>query len=287
MRGLPRRSAAALIGLGLAAGVAGCATAHEAPASYAATALTRARAVLPDEVRRAGVLRVGSDLTYPPMESTDNGKPVGFDIELVTALATRLGLRVEVAGTDFGKLLSEVGSHGVDVVLSSMTDTAERQRDVDFVDYLNVGSSLVIGPHTADPGGVRGLCGLRVAVEANTMYPDLVRSLSTNCPVWRPIRTVVVGDPGAAVHSGAADAYLDDFPLAVAAIADSPELKVSGSQIEAAPYGIAVAKDRVDLRTAIALALTAMFDDGSYDKLLSKWHLPEGSLKTAAIDGGA
>jgi polar amino acid transport system substrate-binding protein len=83
------------------------------------------------------------------------------------------------------------------------------------------------------------------------------------------------------------DAYLNDYPLAAYDVGADATLRISGDQIEAAPYGIAVAKQRHDITKAVQGALYELIDDGSYDKIVSQWKLPDGALKTGALNGGA
>ncbi|GGN87847.1 hypothetical protein GCM10010112_70860 [Actinoplanes lobatus] len=278
------RKLASLTGLAVVLALAGCGT-TAAPA--AEDPLAAARALVPEDIRAAGKLTVGSDLMFEPMEYVEGGEKKGFDVDLAAAVADRLGLGLEFVQTAWEDLRPQVISGGVDMVMASMTDTAKRQEEVDFVDYLNVGSSIVVRADLAAVTTLADLCGYRVAVQAESIYEELAGGQAERCPAGRRMRLVVVPDSEAAVHAGKADAYLHDYPIAVVAANKDPQLKVVGEQIEAAPYGIAVAKERAGLRTAVQSALFALFRDGTYDELLKKWNITEGGLKTGAINGGA
>lgn len=242
---------------------------------------------VPADIRAGGTLTVGSDISYPPMESMDNGKPVGLDVDLAAGIAQRLGLRLKFIHVDFDSLLDEVKAHKIDAAMASMTDKAERQQQADFVDYLNAGSSIVIRKGAPTINGMAELCGHTVAVQSDTMYVDMVNEQAAKCPSSAPLRLVTAQSPFDEVLAGRADVDMDDFPVAAAKVASTPQLVISGEQIEAAPYGVAIAKDRRALTKAVQAALYQMIQDGTYDKLLKKWKLPEGSLKTGAINGGA
>jgi polar amino acid transport system substrate-binding protein len=247
-----------------------------------------ARDRLPADIRRGGVLVVGSDQTFPPMESVENGKPVGFDVDLVTGIAARLGLRLELRQVSFGELIDQVESGALMLSTSSMYDNAKRQQRVDFVDYFNVGTSVVVRKDAADVAGYRGLCGLRVAVQPATVYVELLAGVAATCPSGRRLSVVATSaDRPALVAAGRVDAYLDDYPIAAYAVSKNGALRISGDQIEAQPYGIGVAKKRRDLAKAVQTALYELIDDGTYDRLVAKWKLPNGALKTGAINGGA
>ena len=245
------------------------------------------RALVPGEMRAAGVLVVGSDLVFEPMEFLKDGKPAGFDLDLAQAIADRLGLRLEFRQTDWGKLLDQVQSRDIDLAMASITDKAARQQLVTFVDYLHVGSSIVVGQQVREVTGLADLCGLRLAVQVETMYQDMAEDIAAHCPAGRALKIVVVPNtPRDAVQAGQADAFMNDYPVAVADVATGG-LRISGQQVEAAPYGIAVNSSRQTLVKAVQGALYALFDDGTYDTLITKWDLTEGSLKTGAINGGA
>ncbi|GAT70846.1 murein transglycosylase [Planomonospora sphaerica] len=269
----------------------GCSTgpAAQEAARTPAAQVSSARAHVPDDIRRAGVLVIGSDLSYAPMEFTEGGEQKGFDVDLAHAVAARLGVRAELRQTSWGDLLGHVESGEVDAAMASITDTAERQARVDFVDYLNVGS-VVVAKGALDGEGITALCGRRVAVPADTIYVGLARAQDARCPAGRKMTVVTVGalaDSKKAVLAGRADAYLEDFPPAAVAVRENPSLRMSGAQIEAAPYGIAIGKNRGTLAKAVQLALYELFRDGTYDALLEKWEIGEGSLKTGAVNGGA
>jgi polar amino acid transport system substrate-binding protein len=245
------------------------------------------RASVPADLRASGTLTIGSDMIFPPMESVENGKPVGFDVDLANAIGARLGLRVKLVQTDFGELIDQVSAHDIDLAMSSMTDKASRQEQVDFVDYLNVGSSIVVRDGVRKIDGLAGLCGHRVAAQKDTMYVAFLGDQAKRCPGKAALRVVIVDNPTEAVLKGKADAYLEDYTMAVANVAKYSQIAIAGEQVEAAPYGIAVAKDRHQLTKAVQGALYELFFDGTYDKLLKKWQMLEGSLKTGAINGGA
>ncbi|GAA4606179.1 polar amino acid transport system substrate-binding protein [Actinoplanes octamycinicus] len=278
-----RRILSALTGLLLTAGLAGCGS---DAGTTTVDRLAEARAALPDEIKQSGRLVGGTDPTFEPMTFKQGGTYTGLDVELVEAIADRLGLQVEWQTVGFGDLLDQVEQHKIDVSVSSMFDRAERQKKADFVNYLNAGTSIVVAKGTGDIGGMPGLCGRRVAVQPDTVYVDMATAQAAKC-TKKKATVVRSATPSVAVARGRADAALNDFPIAALDVQRDAGLELSGPQIEAIPYGIGVAKDREALTTAVQTALYAMIDDGAYDALLTKWKVTEGALRTGAINGGA
>lgn len=278
------RISAHITGVAAVLALAGCTATAELPAQDPVAAI---RAQVPADLRAAGTLKVGSDLAFEPMVYVENGKQVGFEVELIGALADRMGLKVEIIQTPWAELRERVVSGQLHATIATMTDTAKRQQEVNFVDYLNVGSSIVVRKGVTGVETLADLCGYRVAVLPDSIYQELAEGQSKRCPAGRPIRLVLDAKSDAAVLAGRADAYLHDYPIAVVAAKKNPGLEVVGDQIEAAPFGIAVAKNQDGLLKAIQAALFELFRDGTYDELLKKWGITEGSLKTGAINGGA
>jgi polar amino acid transport system substrate-binding protein len=248
--------------------------------------LAEARAALPDSIRQSGVLIGGTDPTFEPMTFMQGPTFAGLDVGLGEAIAQRLGLKVEWRNVGFGDLLDQVEGHKIDFSMSSMFDRAERQKKADFVNYLNAGTSIVVGKGVGDIGGMSGLCGRKVAAQPDTVFVEMAEAQKKDCGAKK--LTVVLSDtPSAFVRDGKAQAALNDFPIAALDVEKMPALELSGPQIEAIPYGIGIAKDRKELATAVQTALYALINDGSYDALLAKWKVKEGALRTGAINGGA
>jgi polar amino acid transport system substrate-binding protein len=130
-----------------------------------------------------------------------------------------------------------------------------------------------------------GLCGRRVAAQPETVFVDMANAQKQQCGA-KGLTVVLTDSPSADVKDNKADAALNDFPIASLDIVKLPGLEISGPQIEALPYGIGVAKDRKALTKAVQVALYELIKDGSYDKLLAKWKVKEGALRTGAINGG-
>jgi polar amino acid transport system substrate-binding protein len=282
--GMGRSMVLLVVGLVLGAG-AGCGS-DAGAGTQPVDRLAEARAALPTSVTDSGVLVGGTDPTFEPMTFKDGSTYTGLDVQLVEAIAGKLGLHVEWQSVGFGDLLDQIQKHKIDVSISSMFDRAERQKKADFVNYLNAGTSIVVAKGVGDIGGMSGLCGRRVAVQPDTVYVEMAAAQATRCTT-RKLRMVRSANPSANVAAKTADAALNDFPIAALDVQRNGALELSGPQIEAIPYGIGVAKDRSPLTAAIQTALYALIDDGTYDALLTKWKVTEGALRTGAINGGA
>jgi polar amino acid transport system substrate-binding protein len=254
------------------------------------------RAMLPDDVRAAGVLSVATDASYPPASSfaPDGRTIVGFEPDLVAALGGLLGVRVETRQWDFDTMLEDVAAHRSDLAVSAMTDTAEREAQADFVNYFRAGTSIVV--QRGNPEGIHdlsGLCGKAVAVEAGTVQVDLLERSQARCaasPI--DVRTYPTNDDALLeLRTGRAAVVLMDYPPAVFATTNARTQGafqlVSDVQYEPGLYGIAVAKDRPELRDALAAALHRLVDSGAYQRLLETWDVGSGAVTQVTVNGAA
>lgn len=274
---------------------AGCAQ-HPARVASATQAVGEDPALhneLPAAVRQAGILRIATDASYAPASSfaADGHTIVGFEPDLGQALGQVLGVKVTFTNHSFDSLPKLVTSHSVDLVMSAVTDTREREKDVDFVDYFVAGTSIVV--QRGNPKGIgelSSLCGHVVALERGTVQVGLVARSQHNC-LGRPIITRLYDnntDALVQVRTGRADAKLSDYPSA-AALVNDPRTGAyyqlaSTAQYEPGPYGITIAKDRQTLRGVIADALGRLLSSGEYRAILKRWGVAEGAIDRVSLN---
>ncbi|WUH91068.1 ABC transporter substrate-binding protein [Streptomyces sp. NBC_00433] len=259
---------------------------------------------LPQKYQGSKVIQVGTDASYAPMEQTVDGKIVGIDPDLGAALGEKLGVTFKFTNGKFDGLITSLQTGRSDIVMSAMSDTKARQgglddkgkkigTGVDFVDYYNSGSSLLVAK--GNPKGVKtldDLCGQTVAVQRGTIYEDAFKKQKTAC--GSKGLTIQAFDTDAEaqtrVKAGGAVADLNDTPVA-AYIAQTSnkgaDFEVAGAPTDAGPFGIAVSKDDTQLRDALKAAMDAIVADGTYTKILQKWNATSGALTTVAINGGS
>ncbi|ANP49389.1 polar amino acid transport system substrate-binding protein [Streptomyces griseochromogenes] len=263
---------------------------------------------LPADIRKAGVIKVGSDIAYPPVEYMKDGKAVGIDPDLADALGKQLGVTFDFQNGKFDNLIVGLQAKRFQVIMSAMNDTKDRQNGinsdngqkvgngVDFVDYFTAGTSILV--QKGNPKGVKSLddlCGKVVALQKGTTSEGIAKAQSKKCTKDGKkaidLQTFDT-DPEALLRlkQGASVADLNDFPVAAYNAKTSgggKDFEVVGDQIEAGPYGIAVSKDNTQLRDALQAAMAAIIKNGEYTKILQKWNVTDGALTESKINGGS
>jgi polar amino acid transport system substrate-binding protein len=250
---------------------------------------------LPQSVRERGVLRVGTDASYAPMSSfgPDGRTIIGMEPDLGVEISRVLGVRLQFVNTDFSKLLAGVAGGGVDLAISAMTDTPERAKTADFVNYFSAGTSILV--QRGNPAGVtdiNDLCGKVVAVENATTQVDLLARTQKNCGDHRIIVRAYKTNSDALVQlrTGRVVAVLNDFPTA-AFLVNDPRTRshyqlASTTQYEPGLYGIVVAKGQPGLRDAVQGACEELLRDGVYAGVLSRWGVGDGAVHRISINSG-
>ena len=253
-------------------------------------AASSAASLLPASVKKAGVLTVGTDTTYAPNEYLDaNGKAIGWEIDLFNAVAADLGVKANFVSANFDTIIPAVKGGKYDVGLSSFTDTKVREAQVDFANYYVAGTqwASLAGKKAVDPNNA---CGLTVSAQTGSTEVDDLTAKSAACVKAgkKPITTLSFDDQNQATNAvqlGRAQALSADSPVTEDAVHRSAgKLQLDGAIYGSAPYGLATAKGST-LVKAVAAALTDLYKNGTYGKILAKWGVTPGAVKSFTVDG--
>ncbi len=234
------------------------------------------------------------DATYAPDESigTDGSTIVGFDVDLMKALAVTLGIKVQAQNVTFDNIIPGIQSGRFAIGNSSFTDNVSRQASVNFVDYFTAGEGFYVKSSTsAKYTSLASLCGTSVAVESGTIEESDAQAQAAKCPANKPLQ--VAAYPGQdqanlAVSSGHQTVGFLDSQIAAYVVKQSGGMfKLSGKPFSVAPYGMAVAKTTAGAKFAKALqaAFRVMKSNGSYAAILKKWGVSGGAVSSFPING--
>lgn len=265
-------------------------SAGSGPVQAPTGAVDKIAKTVPADIRDSGRLVVGVNVPYAPNEfKNSSGEIVGFDIDLMKAVARTMGLVPDFRETGFEGILPSVADGNFNVGMSSMTDTAEREQQVDFVTYFEAGTLWARrAGSSADPGSP---CGLRVGVAYSTIQDTQeIPAKSDACvaaglpPVEKVVRTHQ-DEVTAALIAGEVDAMTADSPVTGFAIKLSGSaLEPAGEVFDAAPYGWPVAKGS-GLAESLRLALEHVMSTGEYRTIATMWGVEKGMITQPVING--
>jgi polar amino acid transport system substrate-binding protein len=258
-----------------------------------------------ETIKKNGKIVIATDASYAPNEFKQNGQIVGFDVDLGSAIAKKLGVTPSFQDVKFDNILPALQSKKYDISLSSFTDNKQREASFDFVTYFSAGTGLMVkagNPEKLTPEDL-SLCGKKVAVEKGTTQEDELTPKSSAKPDAgsrvdtckqggkpAPVK-ISLDDQNAAnlaLGSGRADAVLADSPVAAYAAKQSGgKFIISGNAYGTAPYGIAIPKNENDLRDGIQKAVKDLISDGTYKQLTDKWGISAGGITDPKVNGAS
>jgi polar amino acid transport system substrate-binding protein len=248
-------------------------------------------AKLPDKIKQAGRLVAGVNVPYAPNEFKDpnTSKIIGFDVDLMDAVAAVLGVRADYQEADFEKIIPAVQAGTYDLGMSSFTDNKEREQQVDFVDYFNAG--IQWAQQKGKPVDPNNACGRKVAVQRTTIEEkDEVPAKSTACTAAGkpPITIVAFDEQSAAANAlvlGQVDAMSADSPVTAYAVKqNTAKVEAAGQIFQSEPYGWPVPKGS-PLAAVLQQAVQHLMDSGDYRKIAENWGVQDGELSKAQLNG--
>ena len=225
------------------------------------------------------------DTTYPPAESIVNGKAAGYDIDIANAIAKQLGSTAQIKTTGFTVIIPALLHKKCNAIISSMTITPDRAKQVHFIPYLDVGSFLMV--KKGNPSHITGLASLSgksAAVEASTTQLAALQAENKILQKQgKPLITIksypADTSAAAAIQAGKVDAYFADAPPVLYYIrTTNGKFETAGKQVETAPEGIATRKGD-PLGAKIGTAIKALYANGKMKTILAKWQASQFALK--------
>ncbi len=247
---------------------------------------------VPEAIRNAGTLQVGTDGSYPPNEfiGTDGKTVEGMAPDLLNAVAAKLDLKTNYNNAAFDGIVLGVSNRKWQVGISSFTINDERKKAVTMVQYFNAGTSWATAKGNPKNVNIEEPCGLAVAVQRGTVQVDDIAARNKACTdAGKPAINVITEQEQtkatADVVSGKADAMLADSPVIVYALSQTgDQLEQVGEMYDAAPYGIIVPRDDTEFAELISKALAQLKSDGTYDAILTKWGNEAGSVDSFPVN---
>ena len=245
---------------------------------------------VPQDVKKRGTLRIGTNPPFAPAEFKDSsGNIIGFDMDLARAAAAVLGLELEINEQDFNLILPSISAGSLDAGASGFTDTEERRKNYDFVNYLSAGIQWARQPGNDTTRD--NVCGRRIAVQKGTVsdMEDFI-AVQEDCakrglPAVEKLSYQDSGTAATAVLLGRADVLSADSPVSAWAVERSDgKLELVGDITDASQYGWPVPKGS-PLAPLLAEALQHLIDTGDYQKILETWGLSDGAVHEATING--
>lgn len=232
------------------------------------------------ENTEGGVLRMGTNATFPPYEYVDeNNEVAGIDADIAAAIADKLGMELEITDMAFDSLIPALQSDTIDIVLAGMTVDPERAESVNFTDSYATGVQVIIVPEGSDIASPDDLEGKNIGVQTGTTG-DL------QCTDAYGQEFVKQFDNGplavAALLNGQVDCVVIDNEPAKNYVAANEGLKILDTAYANEDYAAALAKEDTELYEQVNTAIQELKEDGTIASIIEKYIPAEGSEDAAA-----
>ena len=263
--------------------LAGCAGAGNRSTSSASEAPSRkpvkaehVEANLLHHIQANGEVRVGVKIDSPPFGSLLAGQPVGYDIDIINDVMSRLRVdRVTLVPVTSANRIPKLLAGEVDIVIASMTISRSRDKKVDFsIPYFQDGQGLLVAKDS-DIEGAFDLTGRKVGATTGSTSLGNLKQVAPNAQIMEYENFDKLKE---ALVAGEIEAMTTDTTILVGLMSSLPggrdAWRLSGNPFSTEPYGIAMPKNQSDLRAAINDALMSMWEEGDFQFLYDTWFGP-------------
>jgi len=240
----------------------------------------------PASTAKASSVTFCMDWTNPPEEFHNGATLVGSDVDIGRRIATLLGVKPQFNYLGFDGLIAALIGHKCDAIISGMNDTPARAKQVNFVDYLDVGQAMIVNKqHFFHVNSIAGLSGKTISSQSGTTeYQELQQANKQLAKAHKPLIKIKLYPTGSdgeeALRLNKVDAVFDEAPVIAYYIKRFPQIYAFGSpQFFSEPVGIAIAKDNPTLTSSIRAAVSKAYKDGSMCKILKSWQMTSFAVK--------
>ena len=261
--------AAAAFALVAAVALSGCNS--QPAASSSASADSSAQETTEAVLVNDGKLTVAASLDFPPFENLEGEEAVGFEVDLMKALAEQMGLEAEyLPSTKFDTIIPLISAGGkADVGVSGFTVTEDRKKEIDFTDVLIDSNQGVVVMPGSGFTNIDDLAGKTIATQSGTTgYDWAVENIPDANVVPNDEMTAVF----AALQGSQADAIVADLPVVQYYVKTAyTDMEIMAEIPTGEQDAIVVSKDNPGLTAQLNEALAALKANGTYDEIYNKW----------------
>lgn len=219
----------------------------------------------------SGTLKMGSDTAYPPFESKEGNKAVGFDVDIATEIAERLGVELDVISTAWDGIIPGLKTRKYDIIMSAMTITDEREKEINFSDpYIDSDQSIAVkkgSPIKSEADLKDKVVGVQIDTTGQFKAEEIQEA--GGLKEIQKFDTILVAFQ--ALEQGKVDAIINDYPVNTYVSKTRGNTEVVARIKTDEKYGIGVHKDNEELLEKVNEALEEMKEDGAYAEIYKKW----------------
>ncbi|MGB7259210.1 MAG: ABC transporter substrate-binding protein [Pseudolabrys sp.] len=221
------------------------------------------------QIKARGKLIAGVKFDTPPFGFLDDkNQPVGFDLDIVRAVAAHIGVPVEFVKVTSPTRIPLLVSGNVDLSAASMTHTRERDKTIDFSITYYTGAQSLIVHKDSQIHGLKDLAGKQVSVQQGT---TLEKNIAKVAPQAKVVAFKDYNSAWLALAQGRVDALTGSLNILQGFAKDNPNFVILPDRFSVEPFGIGVRQGDSALRDEINATLQDLWKSGEYARLYQKW----------------
>jgi ABC-type amino acid transport substrate-binding protein len=228
-------------------------------------------------IQEAGEITIGVKFDVPPFgfKNPQTGDVEGFDVDLGKAIAEKLGVQPRFIEAISDNRIPFLTEGTVDLILSTMTITRERDKEIDFSEPYYIAGGRVLVPEDSDIQGVEDLGGRRVCTARGSTYQLSIKKEAPDADL-RLIDTY--SECFELIQDGAVDAVSTDNVILTGMIVQDDTLKMVGDEFTTEPYGAGIPDGDAELKEFVDGVIAEYIEDGRWEEAYQKWvgqYIPE------------
>ncbi len=222
------------------------------------------------EIQEKGELTIGVKYDVPPfgLNNPQSGEVEGFDVDLGTYIADKLGVEVQTREATSDNRIPLLVDGTIDLILSTMTITEERDLEVDFSEPYYVANGDVLVPSGSDIQSLDDLNGRKVCTALGSTYADTIEKEAPDAD----LRLVdLYSECFDQVQTGAVDAVSTDNVILTGMVIQDDSLELLGLDYTTEPYGIGIQEGDAEFKQFVDETLAEYIDSGAWQAAYDEW----------------
>jgi glutamate transport system substrate-binding protein len=229
------------------------------------------------DLQEAGEITIGVKYDVPPFgfENPQTGEVEGFDVDLGNYIADRLGVEPTYREATSDNRIPLLVDGTIDLILSTMTITEERDLEIDFSEPYYIANGDVLVPEGSDIASLDDLNGQRVCTAIGSTYQETIRQEAPDAD----LRLVdLYSECFDQVQTGAVDAVSTDNVILTGMVTQDPSLRLLGLDYTTEPYGAGITEGDAEFKQFVDESIATFIEDGTWQETYDEWvgqHIPE------------
>ncbi len=221
-------------------------------------------------IQEAGEIRIGVKFDVPPFgfRNPQSGEIEGFDVDMGRHIAEALGVKPRFIEAISDNRIPFLQNETVDLILSTMTITGERDQEIDFSEPYYIARGRILVPQGSDIRGIEDLAGNSVCTALGSTYEE---TLSEEAPDADLRLVDSYSECLELLQTGAVDAISTDDVILTGMIIQDESLELVGEQLTTEPYGVGIKEGDREFKRFVDGVLQEVKDDGRWAEAYEEW----------------